>query len=352
MKILYGVPGEGMGHATRSKVVIAHLLENNHDVHVVSSSRAFHFLNAAFPGRVSEIEGFHLSYKNSKVSKSQTAFTTLKGGPNNIRTNIKKYFELKESFHPDIIISDFESFSFLFGKRFGIPVISIDNMQIINRCKLDIKINKEEKLNHLIANGIIKSKVPSCSSYLITTFFYPETRKENTQLVPPILRAEILDAKPSESNHILVYQTSQSQGNLITLLKSMQKETFYVYGFNKDEDHGNVTLKKFSETGFIADLVSCKAVIANGGFSLMSEAVYLKKPVCSIPVKNQFEQFVNASYLNKLGYGRHFDELNEDGIKSFLYDLDVFKSNLKEYNQNGNKKLFDCLDELLGKIHY
>ena len=26
MNILYGVPGEGLGHATRSKVVIGHLL--------------------------------------------------------------------------------------------------------------------------------------------------------------------------------------------------------------------------------------------------------------------------------------------------------------------------------------
>ena len=47
MKILYGVPGEGMGHATRSKVIIAHLLQN-HDVQVLSSSRAYKFLNESF----------------------------------------------------------------------------------------------------------------------------------------------------------------------------------------------------------------------------------------------------------------------------------------------------------------
>ena len=32
MRILYGVVGEGMGHATRSRVVIAHLLEQGHEV--------------------------------------------------------------------------------------------------------------------------------------------------------------------------------------------------------------------------------------------------------------------------------------------------------------------------------
>ena len=29
MKILYGVPSEGMGHATRSKVIITHLLKRH-----------------------------------------------------------------------------------------------------------------------------------------------------------------------------------------------------------------------------------------------------------------------------------------------------------------------------------
>ena len=39
MRILYGVNGEGMGHATRSRVVIDALIEN-HDVRVVSSGIA------------------------------------------------------------------------------------------------------------------------------------------------------------------------------------------------------------------------------------------------------------------------------------------------------------------------
>ena len=52
MKILYGVPGEGMGHATRTKVIVTHLLEKGHDVKMVSSDRAFNFLNSAFPNRV------------------------------------------------------------------------------------------------------------------------------------------------------------------------------------------------------------------------------------------------------------------------------------------------------------
>lgn len=37
------------------------------------------------------------------------------------------------------------------------------------------------------------------------------------------------------------------QTNLIPELQKVPEMKFYVYGFNKDEDHGNVQLRSFSE---------------------------------------------------------------------------------------------------------
>ncbi len=349
MKILYGVPGEGMGHATRSRVMIEHLLKN-HEVRVVSSNRAFTFLNKIFGDRVIEINGFHLAYNNSKVSKTKTLTSTLKAAPKNLLFNYKKYSALKESFTPDLVISDYESFTFLFAKSNNIPLISIDNIQILSRCELDIKIPSEEKTNYQIAKTITTAKVPGALEYFISTFFLPTIKKTPTNLVPPIIRKSIEDAKPSRGEHILVYQTSTSQNNLIGILQELKNEKFYVYGFNKSEDHGNVILKPFSEEGFISDLAGAKAVIANGGFSLISECVYLHKPVCSIPIQNQFEQFVNASYIEKLGYGRHFNEFHPDSLKAFFYDLSTFEKNLQGYKQDGNKELFEKLDKVINNV--
>ncbi len=346
MKILYGVPGEGMGHATRSRVIIEHLLKK-HEVQVVSSNRAYKFLYQIFGDRVIEINGFHLAYNNSKVSKTKTLTSTLKAAPKNLLFNYKKYAALKESFKPDLVISDYESFTFLFAKDNKIPLLSIDNIQILSRCELDIKIPSEEKTNYQIAKTITQAKVPGAFDYFITTFFYPAIKKIPTTLVPPIVRETIEKATPTKGEHILVYQTSTSQNNLISILQELKNEKFYVYGFNKSEDHGNVLLKPFSEAGFIEDLASAKAVIANGGFSLISECVYLHKPVCSIPIQNQFEQFVNASYIEKLGYGRHFKEFHPDSLKAFLYGLSDFEKNLQGYKQEGNKELFERLDKVL-----
>lgn len=344
MKILYGVPGEGMGHATRSKVIIQYLLEQNHDVRVVSSDRAFTFLNTAFPGRVTEIKGFHFAYKNAKISKSGTFMLNLKSAGKNLVYNYIKKLEIEHTFEADLVISDFESFAYFYAKMHQLPIISIDNMQVMNRCKLDIAISKEEESNFTLAKQIVKAKLPGCNQYLISSFFEAEIVKKNTQLVPPIIREAILQAKTSEGNHILMYQTSSSLENVQETLAQLPHENFMVYGMNQNYTEGNVQFKPFSETEFIADFASAKAVIANGGFSFLSEAVYLHKPIYSFPIDGQFEQYMNAAYIEKLGYGRHFKSLGSDQLKAFLYDLPHFKKQLAQYEQKGNEKLFETLN--------
>ncbi|HEY5951068.1 MAG TPA: glycosyltransferase family protein, partial [Kofleriaceae bacterium] len=45
MRILYGVVGEGMGHAMRSRVLLEHLVvAEQHDVQIIASGRAVDFL--------------------------------------------------------------------------------------------------------------------------------------------------------------------------------------------------------------------------------------------------------------------------------------------------------------------
>jgi uncharacterized protein (TIGR00661 family) len=350
MNILYGVPGEGMGHATRSKVVIKYLLEQGHEVEVVSSSRAFQLLARTFPGRVHEIRGFHLAYKSLTVSKSRTAVLTLRSAPENLLVNFRKYDELLRGHAFDVVISDFESFSYLFAKAKGLPVVSIDNMQIISRARLDVTVPPAERGNLELARGIVRAKLPRSQHYFITTFFPLPVIKENTTLVPPIIRPEILAARPGAGQHVLVYQSATTQKDLVPLLQTLPGQEFRVYGFNKEESHRNVQLKAFSEQGFIDDLASARAIVTNGGFSLISEAVYLHKPICAIPIPAQFEQFLNAAQVEKLGYGRHFPALTADNIKAFLYDLSAYGAALKSYQQDGNQALFQHLDAVLAEL--
>jgi uncharacterized protein (TIGR00661 family) len=351
MKILYGVVGEGMGHATRSRVILD-TLSRRHEIQVVVSGRAYDFLGARFPN-VHKIWGATLAYEENAVSKLKTALQNAKGAVTGIPENVKQYLEISERFAPDAVISDFDTFAYLYGVNWRLPVISIDNMQIINRCRHEPAITAGHQTDFQLARNIVKAKLPGCYHYLVSTFFYPEVHKSRTTLVPPILRPEILEARPAKGEHLVVYQTSTSNKELPQILKASGLHCL-VYGLRRDiasdlEDE-NLTYRPFSEKGFIDDLRTAKAVIANAGFSLMSECVYLHKPLLSVPVAGQFEQVLNARYLEKLGYGLFAGELTSDILKRFLLQVPFFEEKLASYTQEGNTLLLAKLDGLLEQI--
>src|SRR5260221_6557314 len=143
MRILYGVVGEGMGHAMRSRVVLDHLMTAEHDVQVVVSGRAYDYLQAradeaqARVGRspkVKRIWGYSVVYEDNEVDAFRTLLANVKGAVTGWPRNVRAYFDVAEKFSPDVVIADFESWSYLFAKNHGIPVVSLDNIQMLNRC--------------------------------------------------------------------------------------------------------------------------------------------------------------------------------------------------------------------------
>jgi len=318
-------------------------------VHIVVSGRAKDYLAKRFEN-VHNIWGYTIGYDGNSVSKLQTVLQNLKGAITGWPQNIKKYFELVDTFEPDVVISDFESFSYLYGKNHRLPVISVDNMQIINRCKHDPALLAGHEESFELTRSIVKIKAPGCFHYLITTFFYPEVRKARTTLAPSILRPEILAAKSEPGEHLLVYQTSNTNTQLIEDLKASGHEC-RIYGFRRDiqEDvrDGNLLFRPFSEAGFIDDLRTSRAVVGGGGYTLMSECVYLKKPMLSVPIGGQFEQVLNALYLDQLNYGMHAVSLDGDVLPRFLERVPQCEQALAGTSQDGNRVLLASLDAQL-----
>jgi len=348
MRILYGVVGEGMGHAMRSRVVLDELTKR-HEVQVVVSGRAYDYLKTRVSPRlhVEKIWGYSIVYENNEVRNFKTLLENIKGSVRGWPRNVRTYFDLAERFQPDVVISDFESWSYLFAKNHRLPVISVDNMQIIDRCRHGPEILEGLGAEFQLTKAIVRTKVARAFHYFVTTFFYPPVRKARTSLHPPILRPEILAARPEPGQHLLVYQTSTSNRGLPEILARSGLEC-RVYGLRrelkKDAREGRVLYRPFSESTFVEDLRTARGVVASAGFTLMGEAVYLRRPMLAIPIRKQLEQVINARYLEAEGFGLGADKLTADRLAVFIERLPDFERRLRGYQQDGNTDLLAALE--------
>ena len=349
MNIIYSIASEGMGHTIRSSVVIEHLIKSGHNVHIISACKPAKFLAKKFD-HVLKITGMVIKYKDNKVSKLDTIITNAKSIAK-LGKNIKLLSKLFKNFNPDLVITDFESAGHAFAKLHDVPVISIDNIQAINRCELDMVIKTN---SYRIAKPIVQARSPKCNEYLITAFANYLPKKKNTGMFHPIIRPEVLAQKDNVTNgkHILIYQTA-SEATTKALNTELQVRGIkaYIYGADKGlKSFGNIVYKEFSEEEFIKDMISAKAVISGGSFTVMSECIYLGKPMLSIPIVGQFEQEMNGYYLEKMGYGKYCKLFKPEILTAFLSNIDFYKDNLKDYQHDDNVGLFTYLDNLIANI--
>ena len=160
-------------------------------------------------------------------------------------------------------------------------------------------------------------------------------------------------AKRTHEDHLLVYQTGEGYQALLDALTKTGIEC-RIYGarrgITEDQREGNLVFRAFSEAGFVDDMASARGVIAGGGFTTMGEAVYLRKPMLSVPLGLQFEQVMNARYLELEGFGMMAENLDDPAtVPSFVARLDEYAKNLERYGQDGNAVTFKAVDEFLDR---
>lgn len=340
-RILYGVSGQGFGHASRAREILTHLEKRGHDVKIISYGSGYKNLKDDFD--IQKVNGLSLICENNSVNYVKTFVDGFLKAPKTLNS-INKTINLARNFKPHVVFSDFEPISSVVSSVKRLPLISIDNQHRITNTKIAYP-EKYEK-SAITARAIIKAMIWNARAYLVADFVQSKPKDKKTFLFPPILRKEILESKPKNGDYVLVYLTSVYK-DIIENLKGINKK-FIIYGLGKDKQiDKNIILKKPSKTTFVKDLANSGGVIANAGLTLMTEALYLGKPYLAVPVKSQFEQVLNAYNLEKEGYGKYWDELNRERVESFLFNEDRYRKNLKKYKKEDNSKILKKIDEIL-----
>jgi len=96
-------------------------------------------------------------------------------------------------------------------------------------------VPEEFKRDRFRAASVVRSFIQRPRYYLITSYFFPPIKNpDKVKMFPPILREKVMELEPTIGDHILVYQTSDSNIKLLELLKEIDDEII-IYGFHKDE---------------------------------------------------------------------------------------------------------------------
>ncbi len=338
--ILYGVNGEGSGHSSRAREVITHLQAQGHRVHVASFDRGYRKLRDHF--EVTEIDGLRLAYVENRVRYRKTLVRNLLHLPQT--TRMVRLLEGKAAgWELDVVITDYEPITCHVGHKLKLPVIAIDNQHLLTDAQ--ISYPREYQKEAAAAKLVTRLMTPRADAHLIITFFTAPLRKRKATLFPPILREAVLKARPTNGDFVLVYVTAEA-AQLIDLLKTV-RQRFVCYGFNRTGKEENIEFRKPGLDTFLQDLSGCRAVIANAGFSLITEALCLGKPYLAWPVKKQFEQVFNAYYIGRMGYGAYWDDVNKERVEAFLFNIEEYREKLAGYPRADNSALFSKLDELI-----
>ncbi|MBW1992585.1 MAG: hypothetical protein JRI59_10865 [Deltaproteobacteria bacterium] len=338
-RILYGVHGTGHGHAMRALTVARSLPEHefffiSHDSGAALLGREFPVETLPDPVTVVRCHGVDLwATLRANLGVWQQSWQ--------VRRRLR---EIIDHFRPQAILSDYTFFLPRLARRFGLPTLSLDHQHIVTCCRHPVPMTKRP--DYVALRAVVRLLYSRAENYLVTSFFRPPLRKglRRVRLMPPLLRESVLRLKPRDGEHVVAYQGYQTFPGFFSFLQGIPRPVF-VYGFGAQPAQGNLFFKETSEEGFLEDLASCCYVVCGGSHSLISEALFLGKPVLAFPIRNAFEQFLNAFYLERLGYGLyHADHRpGSELLRRFESRLEDFRAQVAAGRFLGNPEIFSLL---------
>ncbi len=341
-RIIYGVQCTGHGHAVRALTLARHFKE--HEFLFVSTGMGADVLRPEFP--VVDCPNPESPIRNHRMSWSAMLYSDLKVRSQSGRI-LRRLQEVADRFQPDVAVADYEYFIPRLARRLGIPCLSLDHQHIVTLCRHPVPWSMVP--GYLGMSLAIRSHYDLSTDYLVISFFRPPVRPGvRGRVLPPLLRETVLARQPREGGHVVAYQGYTTFPEFFPFLKAIPAPVM-VYGFNENRTDGNLRFKKNSEAGFLDDLASCRYVVCGGSHTLISEALHYGKPVLSFPIQKAFEQYLNAFYLERLGYGRFFTGFKPrpEIIPAFEAHLDEFSENIRREQFCGNQEIFALVGQFI-----
>ena len=354
-RIIYALTSQGRGHSSRVTAMAEALEAQGHELVFCAGGTAGRLI-AAQGRRVIEVPVLrHLMHNNhirlwsSLLEVGKTALET--------RGVVDELVERFEAFKPDLLITDFESYSVRAAERMGLPLMCFNHQQILTHTRYEVP--RRYAWDAWVARLVINTVMPKRPEHvLLSSFFYPPvTNEDKATLVPPILRSAVRNIEPSKGEHVLVYHNDPTGVvGLLEAMTALPNQRFIAYNFNVPPNAAttmpNIEFKDPNVEGFLRDLASSKAVVSTAGFTLISEALYLGKPMLVMPNGGIFEQTINALYLERENLGEAYMNRAPTAkeLAAFIERADNHPGRRPDFLRCGNDQAVACIERVLERV--
>jgi len=288
-RLAFSCAGEGFGHIARIVALSEQLREKLDLIYFVPETVQDFLRRHLGDVPVVTIPSFQFVLRDHGVDYFETSRVNA-GHILHFKDITGRIREQLREFQVDALVCDFEPFVSRAAAGMGLPLLNLNHPGIVLKT---LSLSFEGMASRAVARFM----TPRAQETLFCSFFNGE--------VGPIIRREIREKTPVREDFFLVYTKKDSREKMLNILEDFPGLKFDVYP---------------RKTGDFASALSrCKGVIAPAGHQLLSEALYLGKPVLAFPQKGQYEQRVNARMLEKSGYGIHgrFYRMKRDMARFF-----------------------------------
>lgn len=354
MRIAYGIMGYGRGHAMRSSAIIPSLEAEGHEVRVFAGPDAHAVMHERFNCQLIPTIAWRYGV-DGRVDTERTIrenigpmADVLFGG-----AGIKRMHKEWDAFQPDLVISDSEAWTHKVARQRRLPRISLDHVGIMAYCRPEFPLADRAAAARDAWGYKTLMGIPDHA--IVSSFYDAPARYPHVDVVGPILRDMVLNARACDQGYLLAYFNKgphQFLPNVEQALRALDVPV-RVYGTGRVGDDDNLSFRAPSQQGFVDDLAGARAVLSTAGNQLISECIWLGKPTLLVP-EDVVEQRLNAAMVCKMGIGEQADLSTLTGydIERFLLRTDEYAARMPEYQRQGNKEALAALERAIDRIRH
>jgi len=337
VKIGFGVCSLGIGHATRSIPLIKKLMDDGHEVIIISHGRALILLKKEFPDiKIYELEDFPIKYPEKAHQFIPYFFAQSNKILKNLISSHQTFLKIHERENFDMIISD---------SRFDIFHRSLPSFLIIHQLRVMVPFLGDLVLlyNLYMSKYFTKLIVPDFENDSLSGEMSHELRlfpMEKINYIGPLssfrrreLKRDIdvmISISGPEPQRTLLEKSVLAQLDSLTgnVIVTLGKPESHITG--KSNVYGYLPIEKREEF-----MNRSKLIISRSGYSTIMDLYIIGGKAMFIPTPGQPEQEYLARYLEKKGMAgyTHQDNLDLKNLverakyyEGFKGDYDASKS--------------------------